>query len=227
MKIAASHKAASTLQQNIYNSINSLLNKDVINFHRIRERFPEWFEEAIDVDIIVLRHPINRIISKYYSYGWTHSTAHFNEQSWKTRKDIQSQTLGDFATANGRLYADKKTYDRIFDLYAIRNKIQNDEEKLTLIKYEDMMDNPRKFIALVLSKINKPILLDIIYEKFQHEFIFDGKDQSYDIINNKKIIHKRNLDHKEYLSKLNKEELEKIHKVLSSCIEQYEMIKKL
>ena len=90
-----------------------------------------------------------------------------------------------------------------------------------------MMDNPRKFIALVLSKINKPILLDIIYEKFQHEFIFDGKDQSYDIINNEKIIHKRNLDHKEYLSKLNKEELEKIHKVLSSCIEQYEMIKKL
>lgn len=229
MKIASLHKAATTLQKRIYLYINDITKKNVIEFDRISTKRPrnhDWFNKLIHADVIVLRHPINRMISMYYSYGWTHTTVNFTEEAKQMRAEMQSKTLSDWVVSDG-MFVSRTIYGRIFDLYDVRNAIQNNEEKPRLVKYEDMMDNPRKFISLILHKIDEDVLLDCVYEKFKKEFIFNGKDKSDDIVNNGDMSHIRNLDHQEYLNKFSPKDLEHIDDKMSSCIETYNNIEKL
>ncbi len=229
MQISSLHKTATTLQQRIYLYINDITKKNVIEFYRINSKQPrdyEWLNKLIHADVIVLRHPINRMISMYYSYGWTHTTVNFTEEEKQMRAEMRSKTMSDWVISD-RMFVTRTIYNRIFDLYDVRNAIQNNEEKPRLVKYEDMMDNPRKFISLILHKIDEDVLIDCVYEKFKQEFIFNGKDKSYDIVNNGDMSHIRNLDHQEYLNKFNQKELERINDKMYNCIETYNNIEKL
>ena len=166
------HKAASVLQEKIYDYINSIAGK-CIDFDRVYDiKDTDWLRQLEEVDIIVLRNPINRKISAYYSFGWTHDDTNFSEKQIKRRKQIQSLSLSDWVVHKGKLTYDRNVIRDILSLHGPK-----------IIKYEDIMDQPKKFISFILEKIHRPDLLESVYEQFKDEFIFEHKDLSDDIVN--------------------------------------------
>ncbi len=213
IKIRVAHKAASILQEKIYDYINSIAEKR-IDFDRVYDiKDTDWLGQLEEVDIIVLRNPINRKISSYYSYGWTHDDTNFSEKQFKHRNYIQSQRLGDWVVRKSRL---------IYDRNAVRDILSLDKPKI--IRYEDIMDQPKKFISFILDKIHRPDLLECVYEQFKDEFIFKDKDLSDDIVNNGVKSHRRTLNHNEYLEKLNESELQVINDIMGDVLKQYNKI---
>lgn len=205
------HKCGSCLQTDIYNFINELCNDDVIDCDRPNlSGKPESFQAIEDSDIIVLRHPINRLISMYYSVGWTHATDKFTDKQWEKRKQIKKLSLSEFVVSY-KLYWQKNIYEKILNMNGPR-----------IIKYENIMDNPKGYMSLILDKINRLDLLDEVYNNLKNEFIFDGKDRSDDIVNKGLITHVRNLDHKEYLNKFNECEIFFINRVMGDVLERYD-----
>ena len=210
MKIRTLHKCGSRLQSKIYNIINELCNNYVIDFDRSNiTANPESFQAIEDSDIIVLRHPVNRLISMYYSSGWTHTTDKYTDKEWKERKRIRKLSLSEFVISY-KLHWQKNVYEKLLNMNHPR-----------IIKYENIMDNPKGYMSLILDKINRLDLLDEVYNNLKNEFIFDGKDRSDDIVNKGLITHVRNLDHKEYLSKFNECEIFFIDRVLGDLLERY------
>ena len=211
IKIRSIYKAGSSLQSIIYDRINHLCDDKMIDFDRIYD-----CPESSDIDIIVLRNPVNRMISKYYSAGWTHSTVEYTDERWKEREEIRQLTLSEFVISY-RLNWQRIVYEGILDM-----------ENVCVVRYEDIMNNPKGYIRLVLLKINRLDIFDTIYENFKHEFIFDGKDLSDDIVNKGLIEHKRNLDHKEYLNKFNdKCEIFFIDRMIGEVLKRYDNLEDL
>ena len=140
IKIRAIHKSGSTLQNAIYVYINSLCNEKIIEFDRLYDKNLE--KQVKESDIIVLRHPVNRIISNYYSHGWTHNTSEFDNEAWELRELIQSISLEDFVLSRRLLYQ-ASIYEKIFNNTSCK-----------ILRYEDMMNNPRGYILFILKKIS-------------------------------------------------------------------------
>ena len=212
IKIRSVHKAASSLQSRIYQHINSTV-EECINFERIHFNSENWIKKIEDADIIVLRNPINRRISSYYSFGWTHDDTDFSEKQFKRRKEIQSLSLADWVVNKKRLNFDRNIFLAMFAL-------QNPK----IIRYEDIMDHPKKFISLIVNQINRPDLLESVYERFKDEFIFNNKDLSDDIINKGVMSHKRTLNHNECLEKLNESDLQAVNDIMYDVLNQYNKI---
>ncbi len=210
IKIRAIHKSGSTLQNAIYVYINSLCNEEIIEFDRLDIHGKDFERQIKDSDIIVLRHPVNRMISHYYSHGWTHNTTEFDDKAWELRKLIQSINLEDFILS-GRLFYQASIYEKILD-----------KRTCIILKYEDMMNNPRGYILFILKKIKCRHLFGKVYGRFKEEFEFNGKDLSDEITNNGVITHKRNLDHKEYLNKFQDDcKIYFINKIIGDILEKY------
>jgi hypothetical protein len=74
VKIQSIFKAGGELQRGIYKYINFVSGDNLIKFSRID--IPNITD--IECDILILRHPINRMISQYYSRGWTNKFDEFN-----------------------------------------------------------------------------------------------------------------------------------------------------
>jgi hypothetical protein len=213
IKIRAIHKSGSTLQNAIYVYINSLCDKKIIEFDRLNIHDKNLETEVKESDIIVLRHPVNRMISHYYSHGWTHNTSEFDNKAWGLRELIQSISLEDFVLS-GRLFYQASIYEKIFNNTSCK-----------ILRYEDMMNNPRGYILFILKKIKCRHLFGKVYGKFKEEFEFKGKDLSNDIINNGVITHKRNLDHKEYLNKFKDDcQIYFINKIMGDILEKYDKL---
>ena len=213
LKIRAIHKSGSSLQSTIYDYINHLCNHNVIDFDRVfsEANHQEWFQSTKDSDIIVLRHPINRIISRYYSHGWTHCTDNFNDKSWKHRKKIRESSLSEYVISGKLLLRQRNMYEKILSI-----------SNVCFLKYEDIMDKPKRYMSLILNKIDRIDLLDKVYNNFKNEFVFHGKDRRDDIVNKGLISHVRNLDHKEYLNKFNECEIFFINRIMGDLLERYD-----
>ena len=199
INIQVLHKSGSCLQEWIYDDINELSDSRQINFTRISG-------DQFDADIIVCRHPINRLISQYYG-SWS---SHLGDESYKQK--IRSQTLKEWILNKSRLLYTKRLYDSIFSL-----------RKVHIVRYEDMMDNPKLFLSFILGNINKLDLLDVLYDKYKDEFAFGNKDLSKDIQNGL-VSHRRILDHKEYLHKFTEIEIKFINNILQDVLVKYDSV---
>lgn len=187
------HKSSSVLQEMIVNEINRRAGQLVICFDRLS------VDNIKDSDLILIRHPLNTIISQYYSYGWSHPYPKHKEKIevfLKQRQNIQKHSLQKYA----RIVSD---HYQLFDFYD--TIIEEHEEKI--IKYENMMDFPLRHIELLLSSVDRTDLIEEIYRKFSSAFTFTKPDQSERIIKGESKAHRRILDHKEYKKKLNLEDL--------------------
>lgn len=208
VKIQSIFKAGSTLQSNIYDYINFVSGDNLIKFSRTLTVID------IDCNILILRHPVNRMISQYYSRGWTHRPHEFSTE--EARSKIRSMSLSEYVVGD-RLLFQKKIYQDIFDK----------SENLHIIKYEDMMKDPLAFMKFILRSVDRLDLLDIVYDNFSEEFVFDNKDYSDDISNGRSNTHKRNLDHEEYLHKFNEHEQSLIHKNIGDILTYYDSLPNL
>ena len=209
VKIQSIFKAGGELQRDIYKYINFVSGVNLIKFSRIH--IPNITD--IDCDILILRHPINRMISQYYSRGWTHKPDKFNTEEAKSK--TRSKTLPEYVI--GGLPFQKKIYQNIFDK----------SENFDIIKYEDMMKDPLAFMKFILKSVNRLDLLDIVYDNFSEEFVFDNKDYSEDISNGKSTTHKRNLDHEEYLHKFDENEQSLMRKKIGDVLVYYDSVPNL
>lgn len=206
VKIQSIFKAGSSLQSEIYNYINFVSGDNLIKFSRIQ--IPKTTD--VDCDILILRHPINRMISQYYSRGWTHELDEFNTE--EVRSKVRSKTLSEYVI--GGVLFQKKIYQNILDK----------SENFHIIKYEDMMEDPLAFMKFILRSVDRLELLDIVYDEFSERFVFDGKDHSDDISSGRSNVHKRNLDHEEYLHKFNEQEQLLIHKKAGDILAYYDSV---
>ena len=194
MNILVVHKAASSLLKRIANYTNDLYGEQKLKFFRIQnERIVTYDEYTKGPYVIIIRHPLNKLISEYYSFGWTHYVA--TDLQNKLRNKIRNMTLEEFVVFHQKsVYC----YEKIF------------KHGQNIIKYENMMDHPKNFIRLLLKPDNLDNFVDNVYDQFKSEFEFI-KDKSDDIIKgNYKIAtdivpsdgHRRTLDHAEYQKKL-------------------------
>lgn len=214
IKIRAIHKSGSTLQNAIYVYINSLCDEKIIDFDRLNIHNKKKLEKEVkESDIVILRHPVNRMISHYYSHGWTHSTSEFDSKAWELRELIKKISLDDFVLS-GRLFYQSSIYETIFN-----------NRTCKILRYEDMMNNPRGYILFILKKIKCRHLFGKVYGRFKKEFEFSGQDLSDDIINDGVMTHRRNLDHQEYLNKFQNDcQIYFINKVIGDVLKQYDRL---
>ncbi len=220
VNILSLHKSGSTLQNDIYTYINKIAGQK-IGFSRAKMTWLQVLylkqEELKNADMIVIRNPINRLISHYYSAFCAKNKDDNNVHNFgchDNQRRIRSHTLSEWVVREKFLLKHKNLYDLILD-----------SSNLHIIRYEDMMDHPKKFISFILDKINRLDLLENVYEKWKDEFVFNMPDLSDQIANEGLISHRRILDHNEYLKKFTKQELEIINNVLGDTLHRYNNIK--
>lgn len=217
INILSLHKSGSTLQSNIYKHINRIAGHQ-IGFSRMLGQ--NWLlkqEELKNTDIIVIRNPINRLISHYYSAFCAKNKDDNNVRNFgdnDKQRLIRSHTLSEWIVCEKILLKHKNLYDLILN-----------SNNLHIIRYEDMMDRPKKFMSFILDKINRVDLLENVYEKWKDEFVFNMSDLSDKIANQGIISHRRILDHNEYLKKFTKKELQTIDNILHDTLDRYNKIK--
>ena len=214
------HKSGSTFQNKIYSHINKIAGQQIC-FSRAKINWLQVLyskhEELNNTDIIVIRNPINRLISHYYSAFCGKNKDDNNVHNFgcnDNQRLIRSYTLSEWIVREKFLLKHKNLYDLILD-----------SNNLHIIRYEDMMDQPKQFISFILERINKLDLLEIVYNKFKDEFAFNKLDLSDQIVNEGLISHRRILDRNEYLKKFTKQELEIINNVLGDTLHKYSKIK--
>lgn len=200
------HKAASSFQKRIYNYINRKIGYNKILCDRLRPN-----SDLSDAELIVIRHPLNKLISQYYSFGWTH-VSNIQPKFKQEREEIRNKTLEGYITG-------KYLQTRQVILY---NLAYQHLDKI--VKYEDIMDNPQEFITYILRKIDALQFFDEVWNEFGGEFTFSKPDLSDEIINNNLITHRRNLDHTEYKKKLPSDILTKLSPDMVGIIGRYEKI---
>tara|TARA_Y100000004_G_scaffold191247_2_gene249707 strand:- start:197 stop:871 length:675 start_codon:yes stop_codon:yes gene_type:complete len=220
INILSLHKSGSTLQNKIYKHINKIAGQQIA-FSRARITWLQVLylkkEELKNTDIIVIRNPINRLISHYYSAFCGKNKDDNNVHNFgcnDNQRLIRSYTLSEWIVREKFLLKHKNLYDLILD-----------SNNLHIIRYEDMMDQPKQFISFILNKINRLDLLETVYEKWKGEFIFNIPDLSDKIANQGIISHRRILDHNEYLKKFTKKELQTIDNILHDTLDRYNKIK--
>lgn len=220
VNILSLHKSGSTLQSYIYRYINKIAGQE-IGFSRaklslFRAIYVEQFSLK-NTDILVIRNPINRLISYYYSAFCGKNKDDNNVHNFAcshNQRLRRSYTLSQWILRKKFLLTQKRRYDTMLSL-----------DNLHRIRYEDMMDQPKKFMSFILDKINRVDLLENVYEKWKDEFVFNMPDLSDQIVNEGLISHRRILDHNEYLKKFTKQELEIINNVLGDTLHRYNNIK--
>tara|TARA_B100001564_G_C20648143_1_gene675471 strand:+ start:113 stop:781 length:669 start_codon:yes stop_codon:yes gene_type:complete len=211
IKIRCLNKSGSSLQARIIVTLKSIFDEYSIDYERLNPISSQpWIKDIVNADIVVLRHPANRLISLYYSHGWTHQTDNFNKDAFELREEIRSQNLASWMTNEGVLGYTNQVYTDIIDL-----------KEECIIRYEDIMDNGKGYLHLLLDKINRLDLLDALWDIYSCEFNCNVEDQSDKIYNGQSMAHRRNLDHKEYLHKLNNKQLEIIYNEMGDIIHRY------
>lgn len=226
------HKCGSVLQNTI---LTQICKKISFNFYEVllynnipRKNIPyiclyRHIGNIKNNSVIVLRHPLNRLISQYYSFGWTHDDSHKWIKDLKKRNDIRQKFLE----------SRKKIQNLSLNDYVIQNLTDRiDEYNIALtsnaliIPYEYIITHPKEYLSLILSKINYLHMLDDIYHNIHKEFIFNN-DFSLNIIEKKYTGHRRTL-HKdgEYLEKLSKSTIDFAYSKIYTTIISYENLLK-
>ena len=223
------HKCGTCIQNKIFKYISSLKKVNFyMNHQNLLEKQPFIKTSRLIMNeikdnsfkIIIIRHPIDRLISQYYSFGYTHPTgAHWiknpiernkiSKQLINQKKEIQKMSIDE--------YIIKNIEDRN-EKYMITYKLKNNKNTI-VIPYEFMIFKFKKFCDIIgkVFKINS----ETIFSKFKHEFV-DFKDKSDDIIKGKSRTHKRTRQFKEYKTKLSKETIDFLEKNHIEKINQYD-----
>ena len=204
------------------NHIIENYNVNVLKPYIITQRFPHNFENNI-FNIFIIRHPIDRLISQYYSFGYTHSDDYlkdFKDKEYREKRRkaylkqvnyIKNSTLDNYILDNLNEYMEEYNY-----IYTLKDK-----KNVIVLPYELMVFNFKKFSEIICELFNFDS--EIFYNQFKSEFE-DFEDKSNLIVNNKSKSHKRAKIFKEYLKKLKKETIEIINKKNKKVLDDYNVI---
>jgi len=231
LAVLSMHKTATVLQEKIFKYVADSIGIKYYKYFDVQQKkhsinhpciITDRFIQKKDLNvfdvILIIRHPINRLISEYYSFGWTHP----DNLDWIFDIDQRKIQLEKFKKIRYKIRISS------LDDYVINNlntRRQQYEEALSykeclLIPYEFMMGSPIKFFDIISKKLGRQELSQDLYENFKEEFIF-LKDFSEDIVNEKSNSHKRVLNHFEYMEKLQEETIKLIHNEIGNLLNEY------
>jgi hypothetical protein len=148
--------------------------------------------------IILLRNPLDILVSEYYSFGWMHI---IDQIALRERKEIQAMSIDEYCLS-------PKYQKNLYERYKpILNYINTQPNNLLVLQYADMVLN----FGLWMYKLGNFLGLDnknieLLIEKFNNEFIIDFKLLSHEDITQKGVRrHKRHLLPNDHLNKLKPE----------------------
>ena len=154
--------------------------------------------------IILLRNPLDILISEYYSWGWMHYLPKkgFKILNQQKRNHIRKLSINEYC----KLYSDDllKRYQPILE-------IDKNSNNLCIVKYCDMVLDYKNWLNNVviyfdLSKLE----IDKLYNKFKNEFSNIKELTPNQIINQGIRRHKRKMYPGDYKNKLTVDTIEKL-----------------
>jgi len=171
--------------------------------------FPTEFKKDIFY-ILLLRNPLDILVSKYYSFGWIHPSNaknHHNKRIHinftKQREEIQKLSIDEYC-----LNAADELYDKLTPL--LENTL--DGNNYILIKYDTLVLDFKKWCLTITDIFDAtPDEHDILYSKFKREFENIKELTPNEIFQGKKR-HKRKVIPGDHLDKLKKETIIKLNK---------------
>jgi len=141
--------------------------------------------------LIQVRDPRDILVSEYFSLGWLHSVATWNDEAKAQRERIQATSIDQFVMEE-RLTGKPPLRDRMQPLFDLS---QNDQA--TIVTYEEMVTDFPRWLSKVLSAIdldNDATLTRHLLKQYEHEFTPSTEGG-----------HKRNVTPGDHLQKLKPE----------------------
>jgi len=179
----------------------------------------KWNKKNKDKYLFVIRHPISRLISAYYSFGWTHGT----KASWikdpkkrkkrekkmlEKRKKIQSLTLKEYIINS---LAKKNTgfgnkSQRIINKFIEKCVTSPKPNNTLILPYELFISRPVDFFNEAFRFLELPIDGQYILKEYKDE-ITPVSDSTEKIKKEGLKTHRRSSDIHEWKNKINIEDL--------------------
>lgn len=218
------HKCGSTIINTIFkhgadlcsNTFKDLDSVSKSHYHESSEHEMIFTRHITDIDqlykwdsvnknkhLFVVRHPLTRLISKYYSFGWTHTENPRWIQDKKERKKISAEIINS-----------KKNIQQIsLDDYIINGLgsrvdrfmskcIQKPITTCTcILPYEMLVTDPDRFITTSLDFLSMADVAENVIDNFRDQ-LTPIEDRTDKIINNECKSHRRTSDIHEWKTKL-------------------------
>lgn len=179
----------------------------------------KWDEKNTDKYLFVIRHPISRLISAYYSFGWTHAT----QAAWikdaekrkltekkmsKLRNRIQNLTLEEYiegALCRNSKELEHQSSSRILEFIRQCTTLPNPDNTL-ILPYELFIARPINFFNQAFRFLDLPRGGQYVANKYKSE-ITPVNDSTEKIKKQGFKTHRRSSDIHEWKSKINIEDL--------------------
>lgn len=234
--VLSMHKTATVLQERIFKHLAFLSDINYYNYFYLQQqkKISNIKHPCIIMDrhiqtkdsntfdvLVIIRHPINRLISEYYSYGWTHT----DDIDWIEDEITRKLYKKYFTTEREKIRKislDKYVLNNLKKTFKQYELALNYKDAL-IIPYEFMMSKPKLFFDIILEKIEKKELSKNLYEKFKKEFVL-SQDFSEKIIKGETKCHRRTLNHKEYFEKLQVKTIQLAYKEIGDLLNNYDLL---
>lgn len=162
-----------------------------------------WDSINNDNHLFVVRHPLSRLISEYYSFGWTHGTSANWIQDEEERKIVSDQMK-----YRKKIIQKTSLDDYIIDSLGleignfISKCIQKDTTTCTcILPYEMFVTDPQQFITTSLNFLSMSDVVEDVIDKFRDQ-LSPIDDRTDDIVNNNLKTHRRSSDIHEWRTKI-------------------------
>lgn len=230
INITSIHKTGSTILQKVFRDVcyvNSKIYHDDLTSHGPNDnslqsitvsRYPSYNLPETK-HVYILRHPMGRLISQYYSYGWTHTynsqnTTQTLEEFNMWQQGIRNQRLDDFIIFN--IDKDVDDYTKILVPF-----IDGTSEFLVL-PYELLVNKHVKFFKILGEYIDISDLHKHVRDRFADDFK-PHEDRTNYIVNHGINTHRRTTNIHEYKEKLDLEYINnKLSKPSLEIVDMYE-----
>lgn len=180
----------------------------------------DWSDVNTDRYLFVIRHPLSRLISEYYSFGWTHNidARHIKDdnsrrveraENSKLREKIQSTSLED--------YIIEKLGSCTIDKFIARCLDRGESYCTLILPYELLIVRSDEYVNKCFEFVGLGEASEAILSEFKEQFV-PVEDRTASIVNDGLKTHRRTSDIHEWREKL---DLQYIHDKTNSMHVDY------
>lgn len=193
----------------------------------LNERFSIESEQGLKY-IGIIRHPFNQLLSRYYSFGWTHNLTNKDHRAQKERKAIQKLSPEEFLLAFLSEDVSTGAFRELApeELKNWNRDVLKESSPYVPFTYEMMISNFKSFCKKLGEELAMESQLQFMYKEFKHVFAKEIKDKSEDIVKKGLKTHRRTTDIFEYKKKFEKRTLDKLYDLCPEARDIEDLIEK-
>ncbi|MGK7931882.1 MAG: sulfotransferase domain-containing protein [Microcystaceae cyanobacterium] len=165
------------------------------------------------IHIMQVRDPRDILVSQYFSSGWIHPDAKWNEQQKQIRGEVKSMSIDEYvlnASVELSSFGKKPLADRyepMLQLTSLSNRT------VLIVKYEDMVVNFKSWLSQVIKPFQfNPVLERILIERLFYKYKKEFKPRK------EKLTHKRKMLPGDHREKLKPETIEKLNNIFQDVL---------